>query len=231
MSNFIKLEKILRINFKNKDLLRQAFVHRSYLNEHSNFKLGHNERMEFLGDAVLELAVTENLFKKFPDEQEGKLTNLRSSLVNTKMLAEIAQELKLGDFLYLSKGEAYDTNKKAKESILANTFEAMVGAIYLDQGFKISKIFLKRVFAQKLDFIIVNELYLDPKSRFQEISQEKHNITPQYKMLDESGPDHEKIFTIGLYIGEELISKGKGASKQLAQFEAAKRGLKKKKWK
>ena len=231
MSNFIKLEKILRINFKNKDLLRQAFVHRSYLNEHSNFKLGHNERMEFLGDAVLELAVTENLFKKFPDEQEGKLTNLRSSLVNTKMLAEIAQELKLGDFLYLSKGEAYDTNKKAKESILANTFEAMIGAIYLDQGFKISKNFLKRVLTQKLDFVIVNQLYLDPKSRFQEIAQEKHNITPQYKMLDETGPDHEKIFMIGLYIGEELVSKGKGASKQLAQVEAAKKGLKKKKWK
>ena len=173
MSNFIKLEKILRINFKNRDLLRQAFVHRSYLNEHANFKLGHNERMEFLGDAVLELAVTENLFKKFPDEQEGKLTNLRSSLVNTKMLAEIAQELKLGDFLYLSKGEAYDTNKKAKESILANTFEAMIGAIYLDQGFKISKNFLKRVLAQKLDFVIVNQLYLDPKSRFQEIAQEQ----------------------------------------------------------
>ncbi|MCK4745167.1 ribonuclease III [Candidatus Parcubacteria bacterium] len=231
MSNFIKLEKILRINFKNRDLLRQAFVHRSYLNEHANFKLGHNERMEFLGDAVLELAVTENLFKKFPDEQEGKLTNLRSSLVNTKMLAEIAQELKLGDFLYLSKGEAYDTNKKAKESILANTFEAMIGAIYLDQGFKISKNFLKRVLAQKLDFVIVNQLYLDPKSRFQEIAQEKHNITPQYKMLDETGPDHEKIFMIGLYIGEELVSKGKGASKQLAQVEAAKKGLKKKKWK
>ena len=231
MSNFIKLEKILRINFKNRDLLRQAFVHRSYLNEHANFKLGHNERMEFLGDAVLELAVTENLFKKFPDEQEGKLTNLRSSLVNTKMLAEIAQELKLGDFLYLSKGEAYDTNKKAKESILANTFEAMIGAIYLDQGFKISKNFLKRVLAQKLDFVITNQLYLDPKSRFQEISQEKRNITPQYKMLDETGPDHEKIFMIGLYIGEELVSKGKGASKQLAQVEAAKKGLKKKKWK
>ncbi|MEA2064814.1 MAG: ribonuclease III [Patescibacteria group bacterium] len=231
MSNFTKLEKVLRINFKNIDLLWQAFVHRSYLNEHPNFKLGHNERMEFLGDAVLELAVTEDLFKKFPNEPEGKLTNLRSSLVNTKMLAEIAQELKLGDFLYLSKGEVYDTNKKAKESILANTFEAMVGAIYLDQGFRISKNFLKRVLAKKLDFIIDHQLYVDPKSRFQEVSQEKYNLTPQYKMLSESGPDHEKIFTIGLYIGEELISKGKGASKQLAQFEAAKRGLKKKKWK
>ena len=231
MNNLIKLEKILQIDFKNKDLLMQAFVHRSYLNEHPNFKLWHNERMEFLGDAVLELAVTEYLFKKFPNEPEGRLTNLRSSLVNTKMLAEIAQELKLGDFLYLSKGEAYDTNEKAKESILANTFEAMIGAIYLDKGFKISKNFLKRILAQKLDFIVANQLYLDPKSRFQEISQEKHNITPQYKMLDESGPDHKKIFTIGLYIGEELVSKGKGASKQSAQVEAAKLGLKKKKWK
>lgn len=231
MVNLIKLEKILQINFKNKDLLKQAFVHRSYLNEHPNFKLWHNERMEFLGDAVLELAATEYLFKKFPDEPEGKLTNLRSSLVNTKMLAEIAQELKLSDFLYLSKGESYDTNKKAKESILANTFEAMVGAIYLDQGFKIAKNFLKRILTNKIDFIVTNQLYLDPKSRFQEVSQEKYNITPQYKMLDEKGPDHKKIFTIGLYIGEELISKGKGESKQSAQVEAAESGLKKKKWK
>ncbi len=228
--NFSELEKILGIKFKNKDLLKQAFVHRSYLNEHSDFHLGHNERLEFLGDAVLELAVTEYLFKKFPKENEGKLTNLRASMVNTKMLADLSAEFGLNDFLFLSKGEAKDTNKKARESILANTFEAMIGAIYLDQGFDEAKKFLNKIFEKKIPYIFEKELYLDPKSRFQEIVQEKYSITPHYEVLKEEGPDHAKIFTVGVYIAQKLIAKAKGSSKQIAQMEAAKKGLKKKRW-
>ncbi|MBT4277413.1 ribonuclease III [Candidatus Falkowbacteria bacterium] len=228
--DFTKLEKILGVKFKEKDLLHQAFVHRSYLNENPKFKLGHNERLEFLGDAVLELAVTEYLFKKFPNEDEGRLTNLRASMVNTNMLAILSDELGLNNFLLLSKGESKDENKKARESILANVFEATLGAVYLDQGFKVAQKFLNKIFDKKIPYIVKEELYLDPKSRFQEISQEKCAVTPHYNVLKEEGPDHDKIFTIGVYIGEDLIAKAKGSSKQIAQVEAAKKGLKKKRW-
>ena len=226
-----KMEKILKMEFHNKDLLRQALVHRSYLNEHPNFRLGQNERLEFLGDAVLEIAVTDYLFKKYPDENEGKLTNLRASMVNTQMLAKLSSEFKFGDFLYLSKGEIRDKNKKAHESILADCFEAVTGAIYLDQGFEIAKNFLKIFFDKKIPNIFKKQLYLDPKSRFQEIAQEKFGITPHYEVLKDEGPDHNKIFTIGVYIGDDLITKAKGGSKQIAQVEAARKGLEKKHWK
>ncbi len=225
-----KLEKELKIKFKNKDLLQQAFVHRSYLNEHPDFKLWHNERLEFLGDAVLELIITEYLFKKFPDDQEGKLTNLRASMVNTQMLAQLSEDLGLQSFLFLSKGEEKDKNKKARESILANTFESLVGVIYLDRGIKAVKKFLEKIFDEKIPHIYEKQLYVDPKSRFQELSQEKHSVTPHYQVLDEEGPDHDKTFTVGIYIDKELIAKGKGSSKQIAQVEAAKKGLKKKNW-
>lgn len=225
------MEKILKMEFHNKDLLRQALVHRSYLNEHPNFRLGQNERLEFLGDAVLEIAVTDYLFKKYPDENEGKLTNLRASMVNTQMLAKLSSEFKFGDFLYLSKGEIRDKNKKAHESILADCFEAVTGAIYLDQGFEIAKNFLKIFFDKKIPNIFKKQLYLDPKSRFQEIAQEKFGITPHYEVLKDEGPDHNKIFTIGVYIGDDLITKAKGGSKQIAQVEAARKGLEKKHWK
>ncbi|MEA2088977.1 MAG: ribonuclease III [Patescibacteria group bacterium] len=229
--NLSKLEKILEVKFNNEDLLRQAFVHRSYLNEHPNFRLGQNERLEFLGDAVLELAITDYLFKKYPNEDEGKLTNLRASMVNTQMLAKLSDEFKFGDFLYLSKGERQDNNKKARESILANCFEAIIGAIYLDQGFRIAKSFLKKIFNKEIPNIFEKQLYLDPKSRFQEIAQEQFSITPHYRVLKDEGPDHEKIFTIGVYIGDELIAQAKGSSKQIAQVDAAKKGLNKKHWK
>jgi ribonuclease III len=225
-----KLEKDLKIKFKNKDLLQQAFVHRSYLNEHPEFKLGHNERLEFLGDAVLELVVTEYLFKRFPDDQEGKLTNLRASMVNTQMLAQLSEDLGLQNFLFLSRGEEKDQNKKARESILANTFESLVGAAYLDQGISVIKKFLEKIFDDKIPYIYENLLYVDPKSRFQELSQDVYSITPHYKVLKEEGPDHDKIFTVGIYVDKDLIAKGKGGSKQIAQVEAAKKGLKKKKW-
>lgn len=228
--NFSKLEKDLKIKFKNKNLLLQAFVHRSYLNEHPDFELGHNERLEFLGDAVLELATTEYLFKKFPGEPEGTLTNLRASMVNTTMLSQLSENYGLQRFLFLSKGETKDKNKKARESIMANVFEAMIGAIYLDQGFRVAKNFLGKIFDEKIPYIYEKQLYLDPKSRFQELSQEKYSITPHYQVLKEEGPDHAKTFTVGVYIGKDLIAKASGGSKQIAQVEAAKKGLKKKKW-
>jgi ribonuclease-3 len=230
MKNFSKLEKEIGVEFKNKDLLKQAVVHRSYLNEHPSFGISHNERMEFLGDAVLEIIVTEHLFFSFPDTPEGDLTNWRASLVNSKMLAEIAVEIKLEDYLYLSKGEAKDKNSKARQYILANAVEALIGAIYVDQGIRSSKKFVKAKILSKLDYILSHKLYLDPKSKFQEKAQEECGVTPHYRVLKETGPDHNKIFEVGLYIGEELIEKGKGSSKQEAQVEAAEKGVKKKGW-
>jgi len=230
MKDFSKLEKKINIKFKNLDMLKQAVVHRSYLNEHSDFELAHNERLEFLGDAVLEIIVTEYLFKNFPDTPEGDLTNWRASLVNSKMLSIIAKEIGLEVYLYLSRGEAKDKNSKARQYILANAVEALIGAIYLDQGKRVVEKFIKERFILKLDNILANELYLDPKSKFQEKSQEQFSITPHYKVLSESGPDHDKIFEVGLYLGEELISRGQGSSKQEAQTNAAAKGLKEKSW-
>lgn len=230
MKNFSKLEKEIGVEFKNKDLLKQAMVHRSYLNEHPAFKVSHNERLEFLGDAVLEIIVTEYLFFSFPDTPEGDLTNWRASLVNSKMLAEIAHEIKLEEFLYLSKGESKDKNSKARQYILANAVEALIGAIYVDSGIKAAKKFVKSKIISRLDYILSHKLYLDPKSKFQEKAQEEYGLTPHYKVLKESGPDHNKIFEVGLYIGGELIEKGKGYSKQEAQVAAAERGVKKKEW-
>jgi ribonuclease-3 len=225
-----KLEKRLGVVFQNKDLIKQALVHRSYLNEHPDFPLGHNERLEFLGDAVLEIVVTEFLYLNFPTTPEGDLTNWRASLVNAKMLYEIAAELNIEECLYLSKGEARDKNKKSRQFILANAVEAIIGAMYLDQGIEAAKPFILKNVVTKLDDILRNQKYLDPKSRFQEKAQEERGITPHYQILDEVGPDHAKIFTVGLYLEEELITTGKGSSKQEAQVEAAAEGLKKMNW-
>ena len=192
--------------------------------------MGHNERLEFLGDAVLEIVVTEYLFLNFPDVPEGDLTNWRAALVNAKMLYEIANDLGVEKSLYLSKGEAKDKNKKSRHFILADAVEAIIGAIYLDQGMKASKVFILKNIVSKLDSILKNKLYLDPKSRFQEKAQEMRGITPYYKILDETGPDHAKIFTVGLYLDDDMIAKGKGLSKQEAQVEAATNGLKKLNW-
>lgn len=230
MKDFSKLEERLDIKFKNQDLLKQAVVHRSYLNEHPSFELNHNERLEFLGDAVLEIVVTEFLFYKYPETPEGDLTNWRASLVNSKMLSIISNELSLDNYLYLSKGEAKDKDSKARQYILANAVEALIGAIYLDRGIRAAKKFIKKEILLKLDHILENQLYLDPKSKFQEKAQEIDGTTPYYKVLKEAGPDHAKIFEVGLYLDDELISKGKGSSKQEAQVEAAAKGLKKKKW-
>jgi len=230
MKDFSKLEELIGVKFKNLDLLKQAVVHRSYLNEHPDFELNHNERLEFLGDAVLEIIVTEILFHEFSDTPEGDLTNWRASLVNYKMLALIAEELGLEKYLYLSKGESKDKNSKARQIILANAMEAVIGAIYLDQGIKPAKAFVKKFILSKLDNILKNQLYLDPKSKFQEKAQEIYCLTPHYKVLSESGPDHAKEFVVGLYLGDEMISQGKGTSKQEAQVAAAEAGLKNKNW-
>lgn len=230
MKNFSKLEDRLGFKFKNQDLIKQAVVHRSYLNEHPAFGLNHNERLEFLGDAVLEIVVTEYLYHHFPETPEGDLTNWRASLVNAKMLSDIANEIGLENYLYLSKGESKDKNSKARQYILANAVEALIGAIYLDRGIKAVKKVIKENIISKLDNILENKLYLDPKSKFQEKAQEKYGVTPYYKVLSEAGPDHSKVFEVGLYLNEDLVAKGKGSSKQEAQVKAAVVGLKKKNW-
>jgi len=230
MKNFAILEKSLGLEFKNRDLLIEAFCHRSYLNEHPDFYLPHNERLEFLGDAVLELIVTEYLYKKYPEKNEGELTNWRAALVNAKILGELAKDLGFNDFLLLSKGEEKETGK-ARLYILANTFEALIGAIYLDQGYEVAKNFVeKNLIEKKLPEIIEKGLFKDPKTRFQEEAQERVRITPTYKVLEEWGPDHAKHFVVGVFLGNELIAKGEGSSKQEAEEEAAKNALKIKGW-
>lgn len=212
-------EKKIGIDFKNKDLLTQVFVHRSFLNENIGFNLDHNERLEFLGDAVLELIVTENLYKNLPNP-EGELTNLRSALVKGKTLSDIAQSLNINDYLFLSKGEA-KSEGKARQIILANTLEALVGAIYLDQGYEVAKKFIKEYLINRLSDIINQKLYLDPKSHLQELAQAHLNVTPVYKVLTEYGPDHDKSFTVGCFLNDKLIGEGSGSSKQAAESAAA----------
>jgi ribonuclease-3 len=228
--NFPELEKKIGITFKDKDFLYQAFVHRSYLNEHHDFPLGHNERLEFLGDAVLELVVTEFLFEEYSNP-EGELTNWRAALVNAKTLANIAYEIGMEPFLFLSHGEAKDAGTKARDYIMANTIEALIGSIYLDQGYTIAKQFITRWVIIKLPHILENGLYLDAKSRFQESAQELLGITPTYKVLHEEGPDHNKLFKVGVYLDKELVASGDGTSKQEAQTEAAEAAIKIKGWK
>lgn len=217
-------ERKIGIKFKNKNLLQQAFVHRSYLNEHPDFPLSHNERLEFLGDAVLELAVTEYLYKNYPNP-EGELTAFRSALVKGKRLSFIARKLGIEELLLLSRGEQKSTGK-ARDLILANAFEALIGAIYLDKGYPIVKKFLEKNLIIYLPEILEKKLYLDAKSYFQELAQEKTGITPVYKVLSESGPDHAKVFEVGVYLNEQLVGKGKGYSKQEAQQNAAEEALK-----
>lgn len=229
MKDFSLFEKKLNLKFKNKDLLTQAFVHRSYLNENPDFPLFHNERLEFLGDAVLELVVTEELYKEYPKKSEGELTNWRAALVNSKILSEIADELGFNDFLLLSRGETKELGKSRKY-ILANTFEAMIGAIYLDQGYGVCRDLIKKHLIKELPLIIEKGLYKDAKSLFQEEAQEKVEITPTYKVLKEWGPDHAKHFIIGVFLEKELIAEGEGSSKQEAEDEAAKKALEVKKW-
>jgi len=229
MKDFAPFEKKLKIKFKNKNLLIQAFCHRSFLNENPDFYLEHNERLEFLGDAVLELVVTEELYKKYPKKPEGELTNWRAALVNAKQLAEVAKELGLNDFLLLSRGETKEIGK-ARQYIMANTFESLIGAMYLDRGYKSCHDFIKKHLILKLPEILEKGLFRDSKSHFQEQAQERVGITPTYKVLKEWGPDHAKNFIIGVFLDKELAAQGEGSSKQEAEEQAARHGLETKNW-
>lgn len=225
---FSKLEKNLGVRFKDINLLKQALTHRSYLNENPSWPLGHNERLEFLGDAVLEIAVTEHLFRNYQNP-EGDLTAFRAALVNATELAIVAGELEINDFLLLSRGEAKELGR-ARQDILANTFEAVAGAIYLDQGYEAAAGFISRALLQKLPFIIKADLWRDPKSKFQEEAQERVGITPSYNVIREWGPDHAKSFLVGVHLGDEEIATGEGPSKQEAEKNAATKALEVKGW-
>ncbi|MCK4781916.1 ribonuclease III [Candidatus Parcubacteria bacterium] len=229
MKDFSPLEKEFNIKFKNKDLLTQAFIHRSYLNENPDFHLDHNERLEFLGDAVLELIVTNYLYQNYPEKAEGELTNWRAALVNTNILAKVASDIKFDNFLLLSHGEAKDTGK-ARQYILADTFEAFIGAFFLDSGYNSAKKFIEQYLIKELPRIIKENLFKDAKSCFQEKAQETARITPNYKVLKQWGPDHLKHFVVGVFLRNKLIAKGKGSSKQEAEDSAAQNALKVKNW-
>lgn len=218
-----EFKKVIGINFSDDKLLKQVFIHRSYINEHRSAGLSHNERLEFLGDAVLELAVTEYLFASY-DRPEGEMTSWRSALVKGESLSEEAKRLGMDDFLCVSRGEAKNAGK-ARDLILANTFEALIGAIYLDQGYDTAKKFVEDHIVYKLPEILEKEHYIDAKSRLQEVSQEKFSITPTYETLSESGPDHNKKFIVCVLIGKKKIGEGEGNSKQRAQITAAAKAL------
>ncbi|MFC1750181.1 ribonuclease III [Pseudomonadota bacterium] len=219
-NRYEELEKKIKIEFSDKEILDLAFVHKSYVNEHKDLKDKHNERMEFLGDAVLELVVTEFLYENYPTKGEGILTNWRSALVKGKHLAEIAEKLDLGLYLYLSRGEERSGGRK-KSYILANTLEALIGAVYLDKDYKVAHKFIDKHILAQLGGILEKGLHIDAKSRFQEICQDTLGVTPEYKLVKDEGPDHSKNFVMGAFIEDKEIAQGTGSSKQKAEQEAA----------
>ncbi len=229
MKDFSSFEQSIGIKFKNLEVLQQAFTHRSYINENPKSGLSHNERLEFLGDAVLELVVTDHLFSSYPDQAEGDLTAYRSALVNAIVAAGVAQELGMNEYLLLSKGESKDTGR-ARQTILANAYESFIGALYLDQGYDVCEKFIKKTLIPKLAEIIKKKLWRDPKSHIQEEAQERLGVTPSYQVLGQLGPDHDKFFTVGVFFGDKKIAEGKGRSKQEAQQAAAQAALEKKGW-
>jgi ribonuclease-3 len=224
--NLDSLEDKINVRFKNKDLLKNAFIHRSFLNENPNESLPHNERLEFLGDSVLGFIISKYLYKKYPDHPEGDLTNFRSSIVNARILSKVAKDLGLGDYLYLSRGEEA-TGGRERQYILANTYESLLGAIFLDNGLSSATNFVNKSLIPNLKEIIKNKLYKDFKSQLQEISQAKFNVTPSYKLISTKGPDHTKIFETGAYLDKKLLAKGAGKSKQTSEQEAARVALEK----
>lgn len=227
--DFNTFQEELGLQFNEPALLRQAFTHRSYLNEHRGEALSHNERLEFLGDAVLELISTHFLYDKYPDRTEGELTAYRAALVNANTCAEIAQKIGMNDFLLLSRGEAKDTGR-ARNILLANAFEALVGAIYIDLGYDAAKSFIDKHLFPKIDEIVKKKLWQDAKSSLQEKAQDAEGVTPHYAVIRESGPDHDKQFVVGVYIKEKLLAEGAGKSKQEAEQAAARDALDKKGW-
>jgi ribonuclease-3 len=228
-NNLETFEQTIGISFTDPALLRQAFTHRSYLNEHRGEVAGHNERLEFLGDAVLELISTHFLYEKFEDHDEGELTAYRAALVNAVTCAEVANALNMNDYLLLSRGESKD-NGRARQVLLANAFEALVGAIYLDQGYDAARGFIEKHLFPKIDEIVKKKLWRDAKSAFQEKAQDAEGVTPHYEVIRESGPDHDKQFVVGVYIKESLIAQGSGKSKQEAEQEAARLALEARGW-
>jgi ribonuclease-3 len=227
--SLVSLQGHIGYQFSDPALLQLAVTHRSYLNENPTWPLGHNERLEFLGDAVLELAVTEALYRKFPDTPEGEMTNWRAALVNATMLASVASKFGLNEALLLSKGEARDTGR-ARQYILANAVEALIGAIYLDGGFTPARSFIERYILSRLDEVLEKKLYKDAKSLLQEEAQERLGVTPNYEVLQEWGPDHARQFKIGVFLGAEIVGEGEGSSKQEAQQLAAENALENKGW-
>lgn len=227
--DFSPFEKKIAVSFADTDLLRTAFTHRSYLNEHRQAGWEHNERLEFLGDAVLELVVTEFLYKKYPTKPEGDLTLYRSALVNAVTLAGIAEGLGMNDFMLLSRGEKKDTGR-AREVILANAIEALIGALYLDGGYERARDFITRFVLPLTDRLVAEGKWLDAKSKFQEKAQEAVGITPAYETVKEAGPDHDKHFTVVVFLGKERVAEGEGKSKQEAEQAAAAEALKTKGW-
>lgn len=229
MSSFSTFETKIGHAFTNQKLLETAFTHRSYLNENRKPGAEHNERLEFLGDAVLELVVTDFLFAKYPEKPEGELTAVRAALVNTVSISEAAVNLGMNDYLLLSRGESRDTGR-ARAIILANAFEAVIGAIYLDAGYEPAKQFIAARLFHKTEEVVAKRLWQDPKSRFQEMAQEKTGITPSYQLMHHTGPDHARTFTIGAFIGAERIAVGEGKSKQEAEQQAAEKAIEAKGW-
>ncbi len=212
-------EDVLGLTFDDIELLLTAFTHRSYVNEHKKSTKQHNERLEFLGDAVLELAVTSHLYHNY-DEPEGILTSWRSALVRTESISDAGKKLGYEPLIRMSRGEKRGSDR-ARAQILANSFEALIGAIYLDKGYEVAEDFIAKTILVKLEGILADESWRDPKSHLQEVSQSKDGLTPQYKVLEEIGPDHEKIFRLGVYVGDKLFGVGEGPSKQVAQQKAA----------
>ena len=224
--NKLEIEKIIGVTFKREDLIKTACTHRSYLNEHKSTVKEHNERLEFLGDAVLELVVTDFLYRKYPTKPEGELTSWRAALVKTESLAELADELNVGQFLLMSRGEA-KSGGRTRMALLANMVEAIIGAVYLDQGYDAAAKFIEVNINSKLDNILKEGLHIDAKSHFQEVAQEKEGVTPHYEVIGEEGPDHDKTFEMAVYLNKKMWGKGKGNSKQTAQQAAATDALKK----
>ena len=228
-ADLLKLEGILDVSFTDKNFLLSAITHRSYLNEHREATQEHNERLEFLGDAVLELVVTDFLYKKYPEKPEGELTAVRAALVNTISLSEASTQLGVNDFLLMSKGEAKDTGR-ARNYILANAFEALIGAIYMDKGYEKAKDFIGNNLFHKTEKIVEKRLWQDPKSRFQELAQENVSVTPTYETLNQVGPDHDRVFTVGVYLGKDKVAEGQGRAKQEAEQAAAEKAIEVKGW-
>lgn len=228
-AQLVSFIKKLGIGFNDLNLFRTAFTHRSYVNEYRGEPIEHNERLEFLGDAVLELVVTHFLYTKFPEKTEGDLTAYRAALVNTTTIGDAATRLGMNDLLLLSKGEARDTGR-ARQYILANVFESVIGAIYLDQGYESARAFIATHIFPLVDDVVEKRLWQDNKSLFQEEAQDRVSITPSYAIVGEEGPDHDKYFTVATYLGSEEVARGTGRSKQEAEQSAAAHALTVKGW-